>query len=312
MTTTTTSANPRTERYRQAERALWDRYGLEPTDRFVELDSPAVRLRVLEVGSGEPALFVHGTGGPGAFPSLVSELSGLRCLVLDRPGWGLSSPLEPVRYGESAVTADVLCGVLDALDIERAHVVGTSIGNNWALRLAQRQPARVGRIVLLGGAPLAPGIPVPGFIRLLSSPLGALVVRLPQKPKMVHAQLRQIGHGPSLDAGRIPDEWIQWRLALGRGTDSMHHERAMIRAGVSLRTGPHGGLQLEDGELAAIEQPALWVYGTADPVGTLPTWKRVVGLLPRGELHLVEGGGHAPWFDDPGQVARRINRFLAT
>lgn len=58
-------------------------------ERFVDLDSPPVRLRVLEVGSGRPILFIHGGVWPGtAFASLVRELSGFRCVMLDRPGWG--------------------------------------------------------------------------------------------------------------------------------------------------------------------------------------------------------------------------------
>jgi pimeloyl-ACP methyl ester carboxylesterase len=53
------------------------------------------------------------------------------------------------------------------------------------------------------------------------------------------------------------------------------------------------------------------VYGTADPVGSVDTWKRVVDLLPRGELRVVDGGGHMPWFDNSNQVAADVSRFLA-
>ena len=62
---TTVAADARIERYRRAERALWEHYGLAPTERFIDLESPRVRLRVLEVGSGEPVLFVPGTAGTG-------------------------------------------------------------------------------------------------------------------------------------------------------------------------------------------------------------------------------------------------------
>jgi hypothetical protein len=92
---TGTATGPRTERYRRAERAFWETYGLAPTERVVTVGSPPVRLRVQELGSGEPVLFVNGTGGPGAyFAPLLAELPGLRCLVLDRPGWGLSAPVD--------------------------------------------------------------------------------------------------------------------------------------------------------------------------------------------------------------------------
>ena len=53
----------RVERYRRAERAFWDSYGLAAAERFVEVGSPPARLRVQELGSGAPVLFVNGTGG---------------------------------------------------------------------------------------------------------------------------------------------------------------------------------------------------------------------------------------------------------
>jgi pimeloyl-ACP methyl ester carboxylesterase len=90
----------------------------------------------------------------------------------------------------------------------------------------------------------------------------------------------------------------------------MRNERDMVRALVSRRAF-RPGLTFEDAELAAIQQPTLHVYGTADPVGTVGVWRRVVGLLPRGELRLMEGGGHVPWLDDPDQVAGDVRRFLA-
>jgi 2-hydroxy-6-oxonona-2,4-dienedioate hydrolase len=147
-----TAASSRAERYRRAERAFWRSYGLAPAERFVDAGSPAVRLRVQEVGSGEPVLFINGTGGPGAyFAPLLAELRGFRCLVLDRPGWGLSDPVDYSRAAYRTVVAELLRDALDALGVDRACVVGGSIGNLWALRLAQTYPARVERLVLLGG-----------------------------------------------------------------------------------------------------------------------------------------------------------------
>lgn len=297
------------ERYLATERALWDRYELEPTERFIEVGSPAVRLRIREVGTGEPVVLVHGTGGPGTWPSLVSRLTGLRCIMLDRPGWGLSAPVDYSAKPYNALIAELLGGVLDALALDRAHVAGASIGDNWALRLAQTHPARVGRVVLLGGGPLLPEVRIPTFIRLLASPAGAVMVRMPQKRRMLEAQLRQIGHGPSLDSGRIPDEFVAWRLALARDTAAMRHEREMVRA-IATPRGFRSGLTFDDDELAAVEQPVLHVVGTADPVGSATAWQRAASLLPRGELELVQDAGHVPWIEAPRLVADHMRRFL--
>lgn len=307
----TASTESPIERYRRAERALWDHYGLEPAERFVHLDSPAVRLRVLEVGSGEPVLFVHGSaaGGP-VWAPLVRELRDFRCLVLDRPGWGLSSTIDYSGHEYGRVVADVLAGALDALGADRVHVIGNSIGNVWALRLAAAHPSRVGRVVLTGGGPLVPEVDLPPIIRLIASPIGALMVRLPSGPGRERSILRESGHGASLDAGRM-DAFVAWRVALARETHSMRNERAMLRAILDWRRGSfRPGLTFEDAELAGIPRPALYLYGTADPVGTADLWRRVVDLLPSAELRLVGDGGHLLWFDDPGRVAGDVRRFL--
>jgi pimeloyl-ACP methyl ester carboxylesterase len=306
-----TAASTRTERYLETERRLWKLYELDPDERFLDLDAPAARLRVLEVGSGEPVLFVHGTVGPGGWPSLIRELPGFRSIVLERPGWGLSSAIDYSRQEYRTLVADVLRGALDALGLERAHVVGGSIGNVWALRLAAQHPSRVGRIVLMGGGPIVVESGVPGIIRLLASPAGALMVRVPDKPARLRSILRQSGHGASLDAGRIPDEFIDWRVAVGRETQSMRHEREMVCAIVKGRS-YRPGLTFDDAELAAIQHPTLHVYGTADhTVGSAEIWTRVADALPRGELRLVDGAGHMPWFDDSTRVAGEVDDFLA-
>lgn len=297
-------------RYREAERVLWDRYGLEPTEQFIELAEPAaMRLRVVEVGSGRPVLFIPGTGGTGPYwAPLVRELAGFRCLMLDRPSWGLSTAVDyaGVDYGSFAATT--LVGVLDALGLDEVDMVGASVGNLWALRLAQRHPDRVGRVALIGGMP-SRAVPVPRFFKILTSPIGAVIVRIPMTAKMLRSQLEAIGHGPGMAAGRM-DDFITWRVAFSRYTPSMRNERAMTRAMLT----PEGwrpGFPMEDAELGQVQRPVRMIFGSADPTGSIETWKRFVSGLPTGELQIVDGAGHMPWWDDPQQVAEAVGSFIA-
>ncbi len=297
-----------TERYRDAERTLWQRYGLEPSERYLELTDPALRLRVVEVGSGRPVLFVPGTGGTGPYwAPLFRELSGVRCLAMDRPGWGLSSPIDYRSAEFGSLVATTLTKALDALELDRVDIVGASIGALWALHLARRHPTRVGRIVVLGGMPHRE-IGVPRFIKLLSSPIGAIMVRVPMSAKMLRSQLQAVGHGPSVAAGRM-DDFIDWRLAFSNHTPSMRHERAMVRA---LRAGEgwRAGFTLEDHELADVRQPVRMILGSADPTGTPELWERFIGHLPNGELVMVPGAGHQPWWDEPADVGAKVASFL--
>ena len=53
------------------------------------------------------------------------------------------------------------------------------------------------------------------------------------------------------------------------------------------------------------------VYGTADAVGDVETWRRVVGVMPRDRFEVIDGAGHMPWFDDPKRIAGLVDAFLA-
>jgi pimeloyl-ACP methyl ester carboxylesterase len=309
--TTTTATNARNglaDRFAGADARLWAIYGLTPRERLVEIGRAATRIRVAEVGTGEPVLLIHGTAGPGSWPSLIHTLPPARYLVLDRPGWGGSDPLAMPGERYRAMSADLLAGVLDAFDIPRATVIGGSIGDVWALSLAERHPSRVARVALLGAGPLAPDIAPPGFIRLIASPLGAILVRLPVSDARTRAILRDSGHGASLDAGRIPDAFIDWRKAVSNATRAMRNERTMIRRLVR-GSGWAPGFAFSDADLGRIEAPVLLVHGGADPLATTDRWRRFVDALPNGRLEVIEGAGHHPWFDEPERVAAIVGRF---
>jgi pimeloyl-ACP methyl ester carboxylesterase len=297
-------------RYRGAERALWSHYDLEPTEHLVDVRAPHARLRVTEVGAGEPVLFIHGMLGTGPYwAPLLRQLSGFRCLLLDRPGYGLSSALDWSAHDMGATTADLLVTALDALGVQRVDVVGGSIGGVLGLHLARHHPARVGRIVMLGGGPLVPEFPVPFVFRVMASPVGFVVERLGRREKVMRGIIASSGHQASLADGRIPDAFVDWRVALQRDTASMRNERAGLRAII----GPDGwrpSIAMTDSELAAIEHPTLLLQGSADPTAPVALWERVMRVLPQGEMQVIEGAGHQPWLDAAETIGDRVSRFL--
>lgn len=297
------------QRYLESERAFWRHYGLTATDRFVKAGPERTRLRVQEVGSGEPILFVHGTGGSGAyFAPLIRELVGFRCLIIDRPGWGLSEPVDFAAHEYNKLVTQLLGDALDELGVDRLSVVGGSIGNNWVLRLAQARSSQVERIVWLGGFAMAElGVPMP--IKLMASPVGRLMVRLGEKESVMRKQLAGRGHATTVESGSM-DAFLAWRVVEAKEIHSLQHERRMVRA-IRSRQGWAPEVGAEDADFGGIAQPALLVYGTNDPLGTVDFWRRKVGLMPRGEFEVVEGGGHLTWYDDPAGVGSRVQRFLA-
>jgi pimeloyl-ACP methyl ester carboxylesterase len=315
MTTATTVApreEARTARYREAERAVWAHYGLSPTERFVQVGSPSARIRVVEVGAGRPLLVAHGTFGNGpAFAALIRELPNRTWLLVDRPGWGFSSPFHYTAETFARTIADLQRDVLDALGIDQVDAVGHSIGAVFALRLAQLHPARIRRVALLGAGPLVAEAHPPPLIRRLASPVGRVMLAMIKQRRITEQMVRGSGHGPSMDDGRIPRALIDWRRAVNRDTDAMHHERAMVRA----LLGPHGwrsGLTLSDADLAGIPHETRMLYGTRDSVGNSSVWRRMTDTMPNARLSIHEGAGHMLWLDDPTRVAAELREFLGT
>ena len=301
----------RAERYRQAEQAVWDHYGLAPSERFVDIREPAARIRVIEVGSGPPLFVAHGTfGGGPSVAALAKVLPDRRFLLMDRPGFGLSTPIAYRAETFGRTIADIQQAILDGIGVEKVDVVGHSIGAVFALRFALHHPKRVGRVVLLGAGPVVQGAGVPAPIRLIGSPLGPVMLGLLRGRRAVRSMIARSGHGAALADGRIPEVMLDWRVSVNRETESMEHERAMVRAIVHGSRYRHG-VTFPDGELAAIRQPTLMVYGTLDSLGDSALWKRVMEALPEGELAIINDAGHMVWLDEPASVARMMEEFLS-
>jgi 2-hydroxy-6-oxonona-2,4-dienedioate hydrolase len=301
-------------RYREAERRLWDWVGLSPTERRVTLARNDVTVRVQEVGDGPPVLFLHGGPNSGStWAPLVRHLPGFRSILLDRPGTGLSDPLPgPVSVEPTLALADTVVGdVLDALDVPAASVVGSSLGGYLALRSAAAEPGRVDRMVQMACPAFAPGMLTPPFMRVMATPvLGRIVRALPPSERAGTMMMRQIGHGASLDAGRIAPEFMAWYLALQRHTDTMANDGALI----SLAAGPRGfdpSLTMAPALLGAVKAPSLLYWGADDAFGGGSVARRLADLLPDAEIEMVPEAGHLPWLDDPERAASAVVRFLA-
>jgi 2-hydroxymuconate-semialdehyde hydrolase len=125
-----------------------------------------ISTNVHVLGAGDPVLLIHGSG-PGVTAwanwrlTIPRLAEGHRVVAPDIVGFGFTDRPDGFSYDLDAWTAHAV-GVLDALGIERAHVVGNSFGGSLALSLAIQHPDRVARLVLMGsvGVPfdITPGL----------------------------------------------------------------------------------------------------------------------------------------------------------
>jgi pimeloyl-ACP methyl ester carboxylesterase len=301
-------------RYREAERRLGESVGATPAEQQLQLDRTGVMVRVQEVGDGPAVVFVHGSTNSGvSWATLTARLDGFRCVLVDRPGCGLSEPLpytldDPERlgtYGDALIV-----DVLDALGLAHAHVVATSFGGYFALRGAAAHPERVDRVVEFGWTVGAPIGAVPLMLRLGGIPtFGRLVGMVPPNERAVRAMLRSIGLRQALATGRFSQQMVDTYLSLLRDTDTMRNE---------LKAGPHTfrlrgfnrSVFLPEGLLGTIRTPTYFLWGEDDPMGDAKIARQFVRNIPGAEIEMMPGAGHAVWIDDPDHAAAATRHFL--
>ena len=290
------------EQYRAAENRLWDHYGLTPTKHFVCLPKFNIKVRVLEVGQGEPLLFVHGS--PNAAPKwapLAAQLSDFRCLLLDRPGCGLSEPVDYTHLDLRAFGVDLLSLTLDGLDVPQASVVASSLGGALAFYFTQAHPERVVRLILEGCPAFIEGFHIPLY-NLAWSVLGTLFGLNTSS----QAAFRHLGHAASIDQGCFEMEVLRWRDALLKYTATIQHENQLNRNIASRASAYRCGPEF----LRQIRPATLYLWGESDPFGGIEVGARSATAQPNAILRSFTAAGHLPWLDNPAAHANVIRAFL--
>ena len=309
---TATHRSDASSRYRSAESKLWNYYKAEPKESQIDIASADTSIRVQEIGKGDPLLFIHGGPNSGStFAPLASKMENRRCIVIDRPGTGLSGPVNyetPRLIPELAVS--VLTDLLDKLRLETVDVVGSSFGGAWALWLAEHHPRRVGRIALLGTTPFIPGMKVPTFVKLMNVPIvGSLMDITPPSitgTKWIH---RQLGHSRT-SINRLPRIYWEWAVRLMADTPTQTNDAEAMRMTIS-PTGSHPDVAFSSEQLKTISSEILLYWGDADPFGGTDVAENLNDRIPKSELTIKPGFGHLPWLDDPDECASTIQRFVS-
>jgi pimeloyl-ACP methyl ester carboxylesterase len=238
-------------------------------EREVEVQGRRVRYRV--AGSGRPLVFVHGLGGSTRWwrPVLPALASRHGCHLVDLPGFGAMRGGR--RLGLPAA-AEWMVEWLRAVDLDRAAVVGHSMGAALAVRAAALEPARIARLVLIAPAGVA------------------------RRPSIVRHALPMAAE---LRRARP-------RFLATLGTDAL---RAGPRTLVRSAWGVLGEDLTPD--LARVEAPTLVILGARDRLIPLDVGARLRRELPDVRVVVLDRSGHVPMFDEPERVAEAVLDFVA-
>lgn len=278
---------------------------LQPTVRTVQVGDRQIHLN--EFGAGAAVLMLHG-GGPGAsglsnYSRNVGSLAQrFRVLVPDMPGYGRSTKGVDVDdpFGDIAAA---MHGLLDALDIESAHVVGNSLGGGVALRMALEQPQRIGRIVLMGpaGIGISQGKPTDGLKRLLGYYGG-------EGPTL--DKLRQfICEDLVYDGSRISEAVLRERFESSIAADVIANPP--LRTPKDLEAFKRLDFLL-DARLPKLQNPTLALWGIEDRVNPSSGALALQAKLPVCDVVLYSRTGHWMQWERADEFNAVVAAFLAT
>jgi pimeloyl-ACP methyl ester carboxylesterase len=259
----------------------------------------------LEEGAGPPVVLLHGGTGGGAnwFRLLAPLARRYRVLAPDLPGFGLSPHARPAApLGIAAATA--LQDWLAANGIGGATVVGTSFGGLAAIRLAQRAPDRVDRLLLLDSAGLGPGIHP--LIRLAAVPGLTRAGVAPTRAGTAWLLRSLLTAGPDAMGPADASALIDYLFASARAA-GVPYLATTLRLFASVR----GQRELvRDEELRALPQAVAVMWGGRDRLLPVAHAWRAAGL--RGvRPAILDGIGHSPNWERPDAVVAAVDDLIA-
>ncbi|HEX8854502.1 MAG TPA: alpha/beta fold hydrolase [Thermoleophilaceae bacterium] len=272
--------------------------------RFARVKTNKGRICTASAGQGDPpVLLIHGLGGTKAsfLPTVAALAADHRVIALDLPGFGdsdkpLAAPYDAPWFARSVV------GLMDALKIERAHVIGNSMGGRVALELGMSYPERVDKLVLVtpslawmrerSWAPL---------LRFVRPELGLLQLA---PRRVVEGVVRRL----------VPGARDGWAAA---GVDEFLRAYLTPRGRAAFYAAARNiYLEEPDGEtgfwtrLAGLEPEALFIWGHRDTLVPIGFKRHVSEAVPHAK-HAELDCGHVPQVERPRETHAAIKRFFA-
>jgi pimeloyl-ACP methyl ester carboxylesterase len=271
--------------------------------RFLQTRTAFGNVSTMVGGRGAPLLLIHGLGATKA--SFISTVAALgdshRCIALDLPGFGDSD--KPLFAAYDARYFSKWCqALLDAFEIERADLVGHSLGGRVAIEVGLQHPERVGRLVLM----------MPSLAWRRNREWATLLT-------LVRPELGMLQFTPRPVVERIlswllPDSGNGWVAAAKdeflRSFVTPAGRAAFYAAARNIYLEqPHGPTGFWS-RLSELQPPSLFIWGRRDGVVPIAFRRHVAVVLPESQ-HVELDCGHVPQLERPREVHNAIRRFLS-
>ncbi|TKB64023.1 MAG: alpha/beta hydrolase [Nitrospira sp.] len=262
------------------------------------------RIAYLDVGTGPPIILIHGFGGSmWQWEYQQHDLSQhFRVLTLDLPGAGLSDKPD-IDYRPDEML-DFLVGFMEAVNIPQATLVGNSMGAGLAIGMALTHPARVDKLVLIGGLPqhVMEKLTSPSIRRALETRAPSWLVSFGNMlfgGLMIESVLREIVHDPALLTPVVIERSNRNRQRPGlmKPIMAVRENLPLWESGFAMRLGE-------------ITHPTLVLWGEEDRVFPIAVGKELYQTIQRSEFIRIPQAGHIPQWERPDVVNQALITFI--
>lgn len=276
-------------------------FNQDNTSHFVQVGD--LRLHYNDAGSGEVVIMLHGSGagatGWANFHRNVDAFvaAGYRVILLDCPGFGKSDPIlsaEP-RF---VVNARYTKGLMDALDIDKAHLVGNSMGGGSALAFAVEFPERLSKLILMG----AGGVGKTSLFTPLPMEGIKLLFQVYREPTLDN--LKKMLNVFVYDASALTEELVQLRLN-SILANPLHLENFL--KSVELSQFNFGDFSAD---LPGIKAKTLITWGRDDRFVPIDWSLKLLNGIPDSRLHVFSQCGHWAQWEHADAFNRLVIDFL--
>lgn len=274
-----------------------DLLDFDATGHFLETEK--YNLHYHEAGEGETLILLHGSG-PGVsgwsnfrgnFPVLSKEF---RTIILDMPGFGLST-VDQIDRSYPKIGADGLLALMDGLGIDKAHLLGNSMGGAVTIQFAIDNPQRCDRLVMMG----------PGGVNTIGPPSsegGTRLLEFLENPTR-DAMLAWV-HTMVANKSVITDELIDERMANALMPGVIETSRAIRASAMKPDDVPNWA------RMHLIKNQVLITWGRDDRMTPLENGLFPYRRLPNAELHIFSKCGHWAQVERKSDFERIVLEFL--
>ena len=261
-------------------------------------DANGIKTNYLEAGQGDPVVLIHGSG-PGVtsyanwrlvLPALAENF---RVVAPDMVGFGFSERPANIVYGVQT-WADQVIGLMDTLELPKAHLVGNSFGGAIALRVATQHPDRVGKLVLMGSM----GVPFPiteGLERVWG-----------YEPSFEN--MRKVLDVFAYSRDLVNDELAEVRY---RGSIQPGFQESFAAMFPAPRQRWVEAMCTPEDDIRALPHRTLIVHGREDQVIPVQTSLRLEELIDNADLNVFSHCGHWSMIERTADFNRAVSAFFS-